>query len=169
MQADGGKWRDAHDIFDELRTRGGSWPPLRPDRLRRGRGSVGTASSAARFSNGTKMRRAIEIYLHRYFAVVVFWEDRQLRHRYLWRFALASAYIRRLHRRNHDNRHCIQAIHCEGGCGFVLLATRAVNPDNGRFEPTRHDREVDGGDGRGRLRENNHRSRSRGCPRWAVP
>lgn len=34
------------DIFDELRARVSSWPPLRPARLRRERGSVGVASPA---------------------------------------------------------------------------------------------------------------------------
>jgi hypothetical protein len=34
------------DVFDELRARVSSWPPLRPARLRRERGSVGVASPA---------------------------------------------------------------------------------------------------------------------------
>lgn len=69
------------DLFDELRARVSSWPPLRPARLRRERGSVGVASPAgSRLFEEEPMRRVIGMDIHRTFAEVVVWEDGQLRH-----------------------------------------------------------------------------------------
>ncbi len=71
------------DVFDEPRARVRSWPPLRPARLRRERGSVGVASPAAPvflLGEEERMRRVIGMDIHRTFAEVVFWEDGRLRH-----------------------------------------------------------------------------------------
>src|SRR6516162_6760343 len=71
------------DVQDEPRARVSSWPPLRPTRLRRERGSVVVVSPTAPHSVGTKeeqlMRRVIGMDIHRTFAEVVFWEDGKLR------------------------------------------------------------------------------------------
>ena len=68
--------------IDEPRARVSSWPPLRPARLRRERGSVVVVSPTApviRTTGGAAMRRVIGMDIHRTFAEVVFWEDGRLR------------------------------------------------------------------------------------------
>jgi hypothetical protein len=69
------------DVFDEPRARVSSWPPLRPTRLRRERGSVVVVSPTAPIGCNEEeqlMRRVIGMDLHRTFAEVVFWEDGKL-------------------------------------------------------------------------------------------
>ena len=70
------------DLYDELRARVSSWPPLRLARLRRERESVGVVSPAAPAVGGdreARMRRVIGIDIHRTFGEVVIWEDGALR------------------------------------------------------------------------------------------
>src|SRR3954451_19155137 len=70
------------DVFDEPRARVSSWPPLRPTRLRRERGSVVVVlPTCSRLDRGEEqaMRRVIGMDIHRTFAEVVFWEDGRLR------------------------------------------------------------------------------------------
>lgn len=71
------------DLFDEPRARVSSWPPLRPARLRRERGSVGVVLPTLLPLNimreEEQMRRVIGMDIHRTFAEVVIWEDGRLR------------------------------------------------------------------------------------------
>src|SRR4051794_29672252 len=71
------------DVLNEPRARVSSWPPLRPTRLRRERGSVVVVLPTAPITNRGEeqaMRRVIGMDIHRTFAEVVFWEDGKLRH-----------------------------------------------------------------------------------------
>src|SRR5271169_7019843 len=69
------------DVFDELRARVSSWPPLRLARLRRERESVGVVSPTApvKMERRCEMRRVIGIDLHRTFGEVVIWKEGRLR------------------------------------------------------------------------------------------
>src|SRR4051812_23764684 len=68
------------DVFDELRARVSSWPPLRLARLRRERGSVGVVSPPAPVFNKQEgvVRRVIGLDIHRTFAEAVAWEEGRL-------------------------------------------------------------------------------------------
>lgn len=65
------------DQFDALRARVSSWPPLRPARLRRERGSVGVASPrrSRQVEEREPMIRVIGMDIHRTFAELVVWEE----------------------------------------------------------------------------------------------
>ena len=71
------------DLYDEPRARVVSWPPLRPTRLRRERGSVVVVSPTAPVEpqqrGAQEMQRVIGMDIHRTFAEVVFWEAGRLR------------------------------------------------------------------------------------------
>jgi hypothetical protein len=69
--------RGQADALHELRARVSSWPPLRPARLRRERGSVVVVQPTApkTMTEGNRMKRVIGMDIHRTFAEVVFWED----------------------------------------------------------------------------------------------
>jgi len=69
-------------LYDDLRARVSSWPPLRPARLRRERESVGVVSPACSlfYEKEKLMKRIIGMDIHRIFAEVAFWEEGRLRH-----------------------------------------------------------------------------------------
>ena len=70
------------DPYDEPRARVSSWPPLRPTRLRRERGSVVVVWPTAPVEpqeEEQEMQRVIGMDIHRTFAEVVFWEAGRLR------------------------------------------------------------------------------------------
>src|SRR3954447_24353387 len=70
--------RGQADVYDELRARVSSWPPLRLARLRRERGSVGVVSPHAPVfprEEEDVVRRVIGLDIHRTFAEAVAWED----------------------------------------------------------------------------------------------
>src|SRR3954453_10838906 len=82
LRGAGSTKRGQADVFDEPRARVSSWPPLRPTRLRRERGSVVVVlPTCSRLDRGEEqaMRRVIGMDIHRTFAEVVFWEDGRLR------------------------------------------------------------------------------------------
>src|SRR5271170_242171 len=80
-EAPGARMCGQADVFDELRARVSSWPPLRLARLRRERESVGVVSPTApvKMERRCEMRRVIGIDLHRTFGEVVIWEEGRLR------------------------------------------------------------------------------------------
>lgn len=82
-EAPGARWCGQADLFDELRARLSSWPPLRLAGLRHERGSVGVVSRAAPVpltEREARMRRVIGIDVHRTFGEVVIWRNGVLRH-----------------------------------------------------------------------------------------
>src|ERR1700758_2371410 len=68
------------DVFDELRARVSSWPPLRLARLRCERESVGVVSPAAPMTGRYIMGRVVGMDIHRTFGEVVIWENGVLQH-----------------------------------------------------------------------------------------
>src|SRR3954453_6403681 len=81
LRGAGSMKRGQADALHELRARVSSWPPLRPARLRRERGSVVVVQPTApeTMTEGNRMKRVIGMDIHRTFAEVVFWEDGRLR------------------------------------------------------------------------------------------
>ena len=74
--------RGQADPYHELRARVSSWPPLRPARLRRERGSVVVVQPTAPLAKNwreSEVRRVIGMDIHRTFAEVVFWQAGRLR------------------------------------------------------------------------------------------